>query len=234
MSKVAIMQPYFMPYIGYLQMVKAVDKFVFYDDVNYIKGGWINRNRILINGTPSYINIPQLKASSNKLINEIELNYKSKSFTNIFKTLDAAYRKAPYYNEVLEMLDSILKKKYNKNAEINIEGVKKVAKYLGLTTKFYTSSVNFSESIEIERTERIKYICKELNAKHYINAIGGQELYDKDDFKKSGIELSFIKSHPITYKQFDNEFVPWLSIIDVMMFNSVEEIGVMLEQYELV
>lgn len=228
------MQPYFMPYIGYIQMIKAVDKFVFYDDVNYIKGGWINRNRILINGAPSYINLPQLGASPNKLINEIELNYKSKAFSNIFKTLDAAYRKAPYYNEVLELLEEILKKEYKNIAKINIASIRKVCEYIGLSTQFYTSSIDFSETVEMERTDRIKYICSKLNATHYINAIGGQELYEKADFKKSGIELSFIKSQPITYKQFNNEFVPWLSIVDVMMFNSVEEISVMLKQYELV
>jgi len=231
--KLAIMQPYFMPYIGYFQLIQAVDAFVFYDDVNYIKSGWINRNRILINGNASYINIPQLNAGSNRLIKEVGVNQNSKAYSNLEKTIEMAYKKAPYFDQALKIVKPVLNKDYNNIAEIAIESVKACSSYLGLKTEFYVSSCDFADSKGLDKTERIFYICRKFNTSTYINAIGGMELYKKEDFKQQDIELKFIKTLPIKYKQFNNEFVPWLSILDVLMFNSAEEVNKMLDEYEL-
>ncbi|MBB6130768.1 WbqC family protein [Mucilaginibacter lappiensis] len=232
--KIAIMQPYFVPYIGYFQLVKAVDKFVFYDDVNFIKGGWINRNRILIHERPAYLNIPMEKASSNKQIIEISVNYDSKEFRNILKTIEINYKKAPHFEAVFDLLVGVFKKPYTSVADLAIESVLMIAGYLNIKTTFLRSSLSFPHTKSFNQTERLITIIKELDGMVYINPIGGQELYAKSNFDKKDIELQFIKSENIIYKQGGKEFVPWLSIIDVMMFNSVEQINQMLDQYELI
>ena len=230
----AIMQPYFMPYIGYFQMVYAVDAFVFYDDVHYINRGWINRNRILINGEARYFTVPLTKASQNKLINEIEIDLVGKEWKNLIKTIELAYKKAPFFEEIFPLTAQILEKEYTNIAELAKESIVRVSDYLSITTRFYTSSTDFPESRGLDKAERLQAICKKINAEKYINAIGGQELYSKEEFFKEVIQLQFIKSLPIAYKQFGNEFVPWLSILDVLMSNSKEEVKKMLTQFELV
>lgn len=231
--KVAIMQPYFMPYIGYFQLINAVDKFVLYDDVNYIKGGWINRNRILINGKANLITVPQLNASSNKYINEVGVNQKSKEYKNLLKTIETAYKKAPSFNEIFPLITEVLDKTYNSISDIAIDSVKTVASYLDCNTRFYVSSVDFPDTKGLERAERLIQICHKINGTTYINAIGGKELYCKENFKKSGIDLKFISSLPIQYSQGKNDFIPWLSIIDVLMWNSKVEVKEKLNKYEL-
>jgi hypothetical protein len=231
--KVAIMQPYFFPYIGYFQMIKAVNAFVFYDDVNYINRGWINRNRILVNEEPSFITIPLLKASQNKLINETEI-IQHKEYLKMAKTIEMAYKKAPYFHAVFNLVNEVLNKEYKTLAEITIQSIKTCCEYLDIKTQFYIASKNFANTKGLERAERLQTICKQLNANHYINALGGQELYTKEGFAKENIQLQFIQSNPINYQQFNNEFVPWLSIIDVLMFNSKEEIKEKLNKFELI
>lgn len=228
------MQPYFMPYIGYFQLVNAVDKFVFYDDVQYIKGGRINRNRILINGEAKYINVPQIGASSNKLINEVGVDQRKKDYTNFLKTIEINYKRALFFDETFQLLKNVIERSYDNISEIAIESVKMCAEYLDLNTQFYVSSVAYPQTKGLERAERLKTICKDLGTNTYINAIGGQQLYSKEEFEKVNIDLKFIKTKPIQYKQFENDFVPWLSIIDVLMFNSPEEIQSMLNKYDLV
>ena len=230
----AIMQPYFMPYIGYFQMVYAVDAFVFYDDVNYIKQGWINRNRILINGESRFITVPLIQAGSFKMIKDTEIDYRRNELVKLLKAIELAYKKAPFFEEIFPLTAQILEKEYTNIAELAKESIVRVSDYLSITTRFYTSSTDFPESRGLDKAERLQAICKKINAEKYINAIGGQELYSKEEFFKEVIQLQFIKSLPIAYKQFGNEFVPWLSILDVLMFNSKEEVKKMLTQFELV
>lgn len=233
--KIAVMQPYIFPYIGYFQMIKAVDKFVFYDDVNFIKKGWIHRNRILINGKDFLFSVPQEKISRNTLIKESQLSKEQyQNWKNKFlQTLELSYKKSPHYELVSKLIANILDKDFNTISELAIESVILASKYLGLNTEFLISSERY-ENQGMERAARLIDICKQENAGEYINAIGGMELYSKKEFEEQGIKLNFIKSQPIEYKQFKNEFVPWLSIIDVLMFNSVEEINKMLDKYELI
>lgn len=231
--KLGIMQPYFFPYIGYWQLINAVDKYVIYDDVNFIKKGWINRNRILCNGKDLMINVLLNKISQNKLINEIYLIEESVWKDKLIKTIANNYKKAPYYEEVMPIiLDIILNKE--KNLALYLAYlIKTLSIYIGIETKFLLSS-QISKDNTLKGEEKILEICNKLNADTYINAIGGMEIYSFDEFRKNGINLSFLKTNDIYYKQFNNEFVPNLSIIDVMMFNSKEEIKIMLDDYTLI
>jgi hypothetical protein len=228
---IAIMQPYFFPYIGYFQLVRAVDKFVFYDDVNFIKNGWINRNRILLNNRAAYITVQLNGASSFKRISYVEF---TDNRGKLKKAIEQAYKKAPYFNSAWAVINDCLDLKTNLMSELAAYSVVQVSKYLVLNVLFETSSAHYLETKNLESAERIKEICRISGASRYINPIGGMELYKKDDFATAGVDLRFIKSNDIRYAQNKNEFIPWLSIIDVMMFNSPEEIREMLNQYELI
>ena len=228
--KVAIMQPYFFPYIGYFSLIKVVDLFIFYDDVNYIKGGWVNRNRILINSEAKYLTLNVKNGSPNKLINEIEIDDNRQK---LLKTIEQNYKKAPYFKQVWPLLETNLKLKTTSLADIAINSVRSVTNYLGMKTKFEISSVSYPETKGLERSERLKQICRKTHADTYINAIGGIDLYDKNDFLKNHINLQFLKPQLLQYKQYKETFIPGLSIIDVLMFNSIEDINKMLDQYQL-
>lgn len=228
--KVAIMQPYFFPYIGYFSLIKVVDLFIFYDDVNYIKGGWVNRNRILINSEAKYLTLNVKNGSPHKLINEIEFDDNRQK---LLKTIEQNYKKAPYFKQVWPLLETNLKLKTTSLADIAINSVRSVTNYLGMKTKFEISSVSYPETKGLERSERLKQICRKTHADTYINAIGGIDLYDKNDFLKNHINLQFLKPQLLQYKQYKETFIPGLSIIDVLMFNSIEDINKMLDQYQL-
>ncbi len=224
------MQPYFMPYIGYWQLIKCVDKYVIYDDVNYINRGWINRNNILVNGKKQLFSISLNGASQNKLINAISI---SDDFVKFRKTIAMAYSKAPYYYDISSLINKIIGFPKDNLANFIGNSIELVCDYLDIKTRLIMSS-SIEKNNSLKAQDKILDICSILKADTYINAIGGQELYKKEDFAKEGIRLDFIKSKYIEYPQFKNEFVPWLSIIDVMMFNSVGEISFMLDKYDLV
>lgn len=229
--KLAIMQPYFFPYIGYFQLIAAVDKFVFYDDVNFIKNGWVNRNRILINGQASYFTLQLKDVSSFKLIHEINFTDNRKK---LLKSVAMSYAKAPYFNQVHELIERCLCVDAEKVASIAMNSVIEVSNYLNIQTSFEVSSEKYSDTRGLERAMRLVEICKRNEARDYINAIGGENLYNKDFFNEHNTRLSFIKPKEVVYKQFQNVFVPWLSIIDVLMFNSVGEVRTMLDNYEFI
>lgn len=230
MNAIAIMQPYFFPYIGYFQLVYSVDKFVIYDDVNYIKQGWIAKNRILLNNKPHNLTLNLRGASSFKKINEIEIgdfNYK------LLKTIQQAYRKAPYFNEVFPVVEQIIG-----NKEVSLSGylaysISQICNYLSINTEILISS-RLEKNNNLHGQDKVIAICKLLNADVYVNAIGGQALYSCEDFAKEDIALKFLDTSDIKYEQFGAEFVPWLSIIDVLMFNSTSEVRLLLDKYEFI
>lgn len=233
--KLAIMQPYLFPYIGYFQLIKAVDKFVIYDDVNFIKGGWINRNNVLINKKKSLFTIPLDKSSSYLFINETKINLK---FYNIWKikflrSLEQSYKKTPFFHEVYALVEKVLDLQNNHLiSKLGVKSIRMVCEYLQIQTDFIETS-NVYDNHKLSGQKRVLDICSIEKASQYINPIGGMELYSKDIFNANRVLLNFIESKPIDYTQFENEFVPWLSIIDVMMFNTPQEINFMLDQYEL-
>jgi len=228
--KVGIMQPYLFPYIGYFQLIKAVDTFVIYDDVNFIKQGWINRNRMLLNNSDFMFNIMLKGASSFKKINEIEVvcnNHK------LITTIEQSYRKAPYFAEVIPLLSNILMNEETNLARYLTTSLNTIIEYLGIQVSILISS-EIKKDNALKGDDKVIAICKNLKATNYINAVGGQELYSKNKFAENGLILNFIKTKPFVYKQFKDPFIPWLSIVDVMMFNSREVITEMLNEYELV
>lgn len=231
--KLGIMQPYFFPYVGYWQLINEVDAYIIYDDVNYIKGGWINRNRILVNGKPSYFNVQMKEASPFKKINEISVANDSITKRKMLSTLIMNYKKAPYFDDAFPVLKDIIENNEDNLAKYLEYSIRKICKYLDIETKIIVSS-DIEKNNELKGKSKVIHICKILNAIDYVNAIGGQELYDYESFNDNGLCLNFLKTHDIIYQQFNNEFVSNLSIIDVMMFNSKEEIKNILKDYELI
>ena len=234
--KVAVMQPYIFPYIGYFQLLNAVDHFVFYDDVNYIKGGWINRNKILVSGEASLFTIPLEKASSFSEIKAINIHpiLYQKWLKKFIQTLNQSYKKAPFFNDVFPIIKNILEpSKINSIGNLSIKSIIEISNYLQLEKKFHISSEKFSDRKGKDKTERLLYILNDLECEEYINPIGGEKLYSRDDFKAENIKLNFIKGSINRYPQISKEFIPGLSILDVLMFNSIEDIKIMLNDYEL-
>lgn len=231
--KAAVMQPYLFPYIGYFQLIASVDTFVLYDDVNYIKKGWINRNNILVNGQAHLFSIPLKDASQNKLINQIEIGGNAGWQSDLIRTIELSYKKAPYFSDVFPMISEILLQDEMNLARFIAFSLQKICNYLSIPTQIMVSS-QIRKDNGLKGQGKILAICKALGANEYVNAIGGKELYDRDSFSAAGIALHFVQSKPIIYAQFKNEFIPWLSIIDVMMFNGVPEITALLDQKELV
>lgn len=232
---IAIMQPYIFPYIGYFQMVHAVDKFIFYDDVNFIKQGWINRNNILVSAKSSMFTVPLSKATSFSMIKDTLINESlyEKWRSKFLVTLSQNYKDAPFFTSTYDLVSQILNKKHITISELSIDSIKSISSHLGFTTQFIISSQAYHNK-SLERQERLLDICYQEKAVNYINSIGGQELYKKEDFKKRGVSLKFIKSLSLEYKQFKNDYVPYLSIIDILMFNSLDEIKSLLNKYELI
>lgn len=221
--KIGIMQPYFFPYMGYWQLLNEVDKYVIFDDVNFINRGWINRNRILVEGVPKYFNISMVGASQNKKINEIQIDLNPKLVTKKMRTIEYAYKKAPYFEQVFPMVESILRFA-NNNLAVYIENsIYTICDYLNINTEIIISS-SLNKNNELKGKEKILNICNILGATEYYNAFGGRKLYSYEEFKKKGIKLKFLKSDNIIYKQLDNKFQADLSIIDIIMFNSKEYI----------
>jgi len=229
--KLAIIQPYVFPYIGYFQLISSVDKFIILDDVNYIVRGWINRNRILVNGKKHTFSIPVKKASQNKLISECEILDKRWE-GDFLKTIEFNYSRAPYFEVTRSLLKKILENKETNLSKLIHLQLVQICRYLDIQTEIAETSAVYKNS-HMKSQERIIDICLKENAETYYNPEGGIKLYDKMTFQSKGIDLRFLKSIPVSYAQFKNEFIPFLSIIDHMMFNSAEEIKIQLNNFEL-
>lgn len=229
--KLAIMQPYFFPYIGYFQLINAVDVFVVYDDVNFQTRSWMNRNYILSQGSAQRITLELNGASQNKKINDIKIGNKNK---RIVETIRHSYATAPFFDDVYPLVKSLLLQE-EKNLALFLDyQLRDLCAYLGLCPAWHISSA-LNKETQLSGQERILEICSLLGAADYINAPGGRGLYDPIAFKNREIHLSFLNTKNISYEQFRPAFVPNLSIIDVMMFNAPGEIREkFLSAYDLV
>lgn len=233
-TSIAIMQPYVFPYIGYFQLIDAVNTFVFYDDVHFIKKGWIHRNRVLMDGNDYFFTIPLQKASQNKRINEIKVLETEAWLENWYRTLYQCYAKAPNYITVMELIRHIMDGSYETISELAIKSVKNISSYIGLSTSFEVSSEGYPGTRGMEKADRLIAISKQSGKTIYINPMGGKELYEKSYFKEQGITLLFIENELVPYSQFKKGFVGGLSILDVLMFNSPKEITQLVQQYKLI
>lgn len=213
--KLAVMQPYLFPYIGYFQLVSKVDKFIFLDDVNFIKKGWVNRNRFIVSGQPIFFTCPLKGVSQNKKISEIQLSHSEKWEDRFKKTLRNSYSKAPFFEAVYPIIENVLGKRKNSISLLAADSIIAMSEYLNINTKF-----SFSSSLEnsnLKGEERILDICEHELASTYFNLPGGVTLYSEQSFDVKGIAINFISPNIFTYPQFSDNFIPGMSIIDVLM-----------------
>ncbi len=218
----AVMQPYFFPYVGYFQLIAAADVFVVYDNIQYTKQGWINRNRILRDGAAALLSLPLKQASDYLDVREREL---AASFRRdkMLNQIRASYRQAPYFDATFPLIETVVGYDENNLFRFLHHSIVKVCEYLGLTTVMRVSS-QIAIDHGLRGQDKVIAICRALGAAIYVNTIGGVELYSREAFRAEGIQLQFIRSLPFEYPQFGGAFVPSLSIIDVLMFNPVETV----------
>jgi len=231
--RLAIMQPYFAPYLGYFQLLNAVDKFVIYDNIQFSKKGWIHRNRILSNGKDELISLTLKKDSDYLDIRDRTLSHDfSKSRSKLLRRIENSYAKAPYFSEVFPIVQRFLLFDDQNLFNFVSNSVKAIADYLSIQTEITRSSeLDIDHSAKGEN--KVLKICKCLKAKTYINPPGGVDLYSKNAFDQAGLELKFLRPNLQVYDQHAPAFIPGLSIIDVAMFNSRESIANMLNDFTL-
>ena len=230
------MQPYFMPYLGYFQLIESVDQFVIYDDVEYTKRGWINRNRILSSNGWDYFTIPLVKDSDYEKIGSrtISSDFVLNGRRSILRKIEGVYRKAPYYGSVISVIESIIMYDEISLFRYVMHSILEISNWLELNCQFVVSSSLDLDS-SCKGSDRVLEICSRTGASHYHNPIGGVSLYERDRFLDNAINLRFLKPEGIVYPQFQNEFEPSLSILDVMMFNSKDEIqNGLIKRYTLI
>ncbi|MBM4144876.1 MAG: WbqC family protein [Nitrospira sp.] len=231
--KIGIMQPYFLPYIGYFHLIQAVDQFIVYDNIQYTKKGWINRNRFLQNGKDVIFSIPLKKDSDFLDIKDREISADFKK-DNLLNQIREAYRRAPYFAQTFSLVEQIVRYEESNLFRFIHNSIVRTCEYLRIGTELVASS-NVPIDHSLKNQDKVLALCEAVSATTYVNAIGGMELYSKDTFREKRIDLKFIKSKPFEYPQFGNEFVPWLSIIDVMMFNPLDTIQTCITtNYELI
>lgn len=220
--KLAIMQPYFLPYIGYFQLITAVDQFVIYDRIKYTKKGWINRNRFLLNGSDAMFSLPLKKGSDALDVVEREL---AADFDRgkLLSQFAGAYRRAPHFDQTFALMERIVRHPDDNLFGYIHHALTTLCAHLALQTEIRVSST-LSFDNELKGQDKVLAICQVTGARHYINSMGGTELYAKPDFTARGIELQFLRPRPFEYPQFGQPFVSWLSIVDVLMFNPVEAV----------
>jgi hypothetical protein len=233
MKTIAVMQPYFFPYIGYWQLIQAVDRFVIYDDVSYIKGGWINRNRLLINGEPAYITAPLQQPSPYKRICDITLQHSPVWRDKLVKMIEITYRKAPFFAEVFPVIERLIRHDADNLANYLAHQLQILATSMGMKTEFVITSRCYGNE-HLSSQARVLDICKREEAGTYLNAPGGRTLYDAEVFRGAGIELGFVTMRPMPYKQRSAGFVPSLSIIDALMEIGLTDIKQHLNSFDLV
>ena len=230
----AIMQPYFLPYIGYWQLMCAVDVFVVYDNVKYTKKGWINRNRILVEGNPQFFSINLKRASDFAVIGErtispVFVDNRSK----ILRTIRTAYCRAPAFSEVLPIIEECFLLDDTRLFGFIFFSIETIARHLGITCRFEVAS-DLPVDHDLRKEQKIWAICRALACDHYFNPEAGQVLYDREQFAQKRVRLSFLQAGITEYQQVGNAFVPSMSIVDVLMYNGIEGTKRMLGEYRII
>jgi len=231
--KVSIMQPYFFPYIGYFQLMSACDTFVVFDDAQYIRRGWVNRNRILVNGAPQWISLPVAAASHEQTIAQRQYLLYHRLTHRIRRRLVAAYARAPYFNSTMQLVNEVLATAATSVAAFNAALLVRVASHLDIRTPILVASA-ISGARALTGEALVIETCRNLGASGYVNPIGGHHLYLPSHFADAGLTLQFLQSEAPKYRQFGAPHVPALSIIDVLMFNDVADVRGMLGSFRLI
>lgn len=233
-STLAVMQPYVFPYLGYFQLIQASDQFVFYDDVNFIKQGWINRNRILINRQPHTFTVPIQNISSFVAINQCWV-YEFSTFKRKFlKQVEQAYTNAPFFQVGMAYIHTVLSVEVLSISDLAIHSVQQFCKLMDMGKVFVKSSDFCADLKGLPKQDRLIAMTQRAGTGTYINPVGGQHLYDKAGFAKAGLSLKFLTSNLSPYQQLrTSSFVSGLSIIDVLMHNDKPAIHRMLSEYSV-
>jgi hypothetical protein len=230
--RLAVMQPYLFPYLGYFQLIHSVDRFVLFDDVNFIKRGWINRNRILLGGKEYRFTVPLEDASQNRLINQTLTISDGKWKSDLLKTLERAYRHAPHFDSAFPVIEASVSYDDRNIARFIGHSLALITRHIGIGAEFVPTSSGYG-NIHLRGQDRIIDICVKEGAKFYHNAVGGRELYNSLAFASAGLELRFISSRLRDYPHQSATFVPGLSIIDVLMWNELSHVRAMVSDYEV-
>jgi WbqC-like protein family len=232
--KLAIMQPYLFPYIGYFQLIHAVDRFVVADDVTFIKQGWINRNRLLINGAAAYFTVPLKRHAADALISDVEVDQQSSQRWRraLLTTIANFYRRAPSFDAVYPIVERVIGGPFLKIADMARASLREVCEYLGIETTIVESSAVYGNA-HLKGQDRVIDTCRREGVSDYVNAVGGRALYSPEVFLGHGIRLRFVETGAIEYPQFQRPFVPSLSVIDLIMFNGRDEARELLGRYQL-
>jgi hypothetical protein len=233
--KLGIMQPYLFPYLGYYQLMHAVDRFVVADDVTFIKQGWINRNRLLVNGSAAYFTVPLKHHSSATLIKDVEIadGEGARSRRALLKTIENFYKRAPSFDRVYPLVERVIAGPFTKIADMARASLREVCDYLGIRVSIVESSAIYGNA-HLKGQDRVIDTCRAEQANDYINAIGGRALYSREAFLAHGVHLHFLQTAPSEYRQFSEPFVPSLSVIDLLMFNQIEDARGLVARYELI
>jgi hypothetical protein len=221
--RLAIMQPYFFPYLGYFQLMANVDVFVVYDDVNFINRGWINRNRIDVNGAAHMLTVPLQQASQNRLICDISVSDDTAWRNKIVKTIQQAYARSSQFHRVFPLIERIVRHSADNLADYLLHSLTSLRDHLGLRTEIVATSRHYRNA-NLKAETRIIDICQREKADLYINSIGGRELYDRAQFEQSGVKLMFLTPALQPHSHSAAPFIPGLSIIDVLMHNDESSI----------
>jgi len=227
------MQPYLLPYIGYWQLLSMVDKFVVYDNIQYTKKGWINRNNILLNNKSFLFSLPLKKDKDFLNVNERHLSVDSSvNSVKVLRQIENSYKKAPFFHKAFPLVESIFENENTNLFDYIYESMVGICHYLDIETEIVvSSSIDIDHSLKSQ--EKVISISKKLGADVYVNPNGGVDLYERAVFKQKGIDLNFIIPDLKEYQQYNEDFIPNLSIIDVIMFNSVDEVKNKLKEYKL-
>ena len=222
-------QPYLFPYLAYWQLINLSHTHIITDNMQFVKQRFITRNSILLHKKAHQFTLQTYEKNIGKNINEIMVG---KNTNKILRSIYFAYKRAPYFDEVYPMIEEIFLQNEDNLTLFLTYSIKRIARYLGMDTKFiFLSELQGETTLKLQ--ERVLDMCKLSDTTHFVNAIGGQKLYSKEAFLAEGVKLSFIKMDEIQYKQFNNEFVPNLSIVDVLMFNGKEKTKELLNKYQL-
>lgn len=233
--KLAIMQPYLFPYIGYYSLIKNTDYFIFFDTPQYIRKGWINRNRIIGgNKEPVYFGVPVEKCERETAIKDVKIADDKQWKDKILGQLTVYKKRAPYYNDVISLVKDVVSDESGSISELAIKSIVKSCEFMNLDLKSSVySEMNLKDIKVKEPDEWALEITKELKYDTYVNPPGGKTFFDGDKYKEAGIKLEFLSQDLVAYNQRIHTFLPGLSMIDILMFCKPEEVMEMMESYKL-
>jgi hypothetical protein len=217
--KGTILQPTYLPWIGYFEMIDSTDIYIVFDHVQFEKKSWQQRNKIKTSNGVIWLSVPIKREKRETRICDIKISYDhGNPLEKHWRTITLVYKKAPYFNEYRSIFEKIYSKEYNHLSDLNVAIIKKICNVLGIKTKIVLSSMLNLNDKNMGKTEKVVNLCKKVDITHLYDAKGAKEFIDDSIFHKEGISITFQHfEHPV-YKQLWGNFIPYLSVID-LLFN---------------